>query len=81
MYVCMYLCMFNRYSKSLASRVDAKVCIIAGSEEEVQIRAATIQVVERMKDEINKYYRKELCKDAPTSYVHTYIHTYTNNAQ
>jgi hypothetical protein len=38
-----------RYAESLAERVDARIEIPAGSDEEIEIRAATIDAVERMR--------------------------------
>ena len=39
-----------RYAPGLAERVDGREELPAGSEEEVEIRAATVQTVERMRE-------------------------------
>jgi hypothetical protein len=42
-----------RYTNALAQKIDARVEIRAGSDEEIEIRAATIVAVERMKEELH----------------------------
>lgn len=49
-----------KYDKPLQEKVSARQEIIAGSEEELEIRAATVQVVEMMCSEVRKLTRSPL---------------------
>lgn len=43
-----------RYSQMLAQKIDTNEVIPSGSEEEVEIRAATVQAVECLRDDVRK---------------------------
>lgn len=49
-----------KYESSLCCSIDSNSEIVPGSEEEVEIRACSVHAVEKMRELINKKFRKQV---------------------